>query len=77
MLTTFPEITNASQRLDEIEVLINQNSENSFSLLEEQEALMQFMVQNDGFQKYGMQREILKYFGFTKEQMDFKVSQLS
>lgn len=77
MLTTFPEITKASQRLDEIEVLINQNSENSFSLLEEQEALMQFMVQNDGFQKYGMQREILKYFGFTKEQMDFKVSQLS
>ncbi len=35
------------------------------------------MRENDGYARYDLQLEILKYFGFTDEQMDFNVLQLS
>lgn len=77
MLTTFPEITAKVQRLEEIKRLLDENTENSIELIEEQNEIIERMLLNEAYQKYDLQQEILKYFGFSKEQLSFKISQLS
>ncbi|MDD2871298.1 MAG: ABC-F family ATP-binding cassette domain-containing protein [Candidatus Gracilibacteria bacterium] len=44
---------------------------------EEIEKLSKELIEIDGFKKYNLQLEILKYFGFTESQLDFNVLQLS
>lgn len=77
MLTALPEITSKSKRLDEISELLESNPEDSIELVEEQNDLIQRMINNDWYQKYWLQTEILKYFWFTKDQLNLKISQLS
>ncbi len=84
MLTTLPQVTATHNRLLEIDSLlankddnINNTAENAVALVEEQAELIEWMVHNDGYQKYALQVEILKYFGFSKEQEQFEVGQLS
>lgn len=77
MLTALPDITAKSKRLDEIDELLKSNHENSIELVDEQSELIQRMINNDWYQKYWLQTEILKYFGFTKDQYNLKISQLS
>lgn len=69
MLMVFPEITEKMNRLMEIE--------HDDIHWEEADALKKYMRENDGYARYNLQLEILKYFGFTDEQMDFNVLQLS
>ncbi len=69
MLMVFPEITEKMNRLMEIEY--------DDIHWEEADKLKLFMRENDGYARYNLQLEILKYFGFTDEQMDFNVLQLS
>lgn len=77
MLTALPDITAKSKRLDEINELLKSDPENSIELVEEQSELIQRMINNDWYQKYWLQTEILKYFWFTKDQYNLKISQLS
>ena len=77
MLTTFPKITKTVERLNEIKLLLNKEQWDSIALLEEQSELIEWMLMNEAYQKYDLQKEILKYFWFTNEQMNFKISQLS
>ena len=44
---------------------------------EEIEKLSKELIEIDGFKKYNLQLEILKYFWFTESQLDFNVLQLS
>ena len=69
MLMVFPEITEKMNRLMEIE--------HDDTHWEEADSLKAFMRENDGYARYDLQLEILKYFGFTDEQMDFNVLGLS
>lgn len=69
MLMVFPEITEKMNRLMEIE-----HDETHW---EEADTLKKYMRENDGYARYDLQLEILKYFGFSDEQMDFNVLQLS
>lgn len=77
MLTALPDITTKSKRLDEINELLKSDPANSIELVEEQNELIQRMINNDWYQKYWLQTEILKYFWFTKDQLNLKISQLS
>ena len=77
MLTALPDITTKSKRLDEISELLKSDPANSIELVEEQNELIQRMINNDWYQKYWLQTEILKYFWFTKDQLNLKISQLS
>lgn len=77
MLTALPDITAKSKRLDEINELLKSDPANSIELVEEQNELIQRMINNDWYQKYWLQTEILKYFWFTKDQLNLKISQLS
>lgn len=77
MLTALPDITARSKRLDEINELLKSDPANSIELVEEQNELIQRMINNDWYQKYWLQTEILKYFWFTKDQLNLKISQLS
>ena len=77
MLTALPDITSKSDRLEEISTLLESNPDNSIELVEEQNKLIQRMINNDWYQKYWLQTEILKYFWFTKNQLNLKISQLS
>ncbi|MDD5213124.1 MAG: ATP-binding cassette domain-containing protein [Candidatus Gracilibacteria bacterium] len=69
MLDLFPEINKQIERLNEIK----ENPE----AWKETEDLNKLLVENDGFKKHTLQLEILKYFGFSDEQLDFNVLQLS
>lgn len=69
MLMVFPEITEKMNRLMVIE--------NNDTHWEEADKLKEYLRDNDGYARYDLQLEILKYFGFTDEQMDFNVLQLS
>lgn len=69
MLEVFPEINKQVYRLEEIK--------NSRENWEEAEKINKYLIENDGYKKYNLQLEILKYFWFTPEQMDFNVLQLS
>ncbi len=87
MLTTLPQVTATHNRLLEIDSLLenknttthteNTATDDAIALVEEQAELIEWMVHNDGYQKYALQVEILKYFGFSKEQEQFEVGQLS
>lgn len=44
---------------------------------EEADRIKAYLRENDGYAKYNLQLDILKYFGFSDEQMDFNVLQLS
>lgn len=77
MLTTLPQVTKNQERLQEIDILLGKGNQNAVELIEEQAELIEWMVNNDGYQKYALQIEILKYFWFSKEQENFSVGQLS
>ncbi len=65
----FPEINEKIFRLQEIQ--------EDWEKWEEIEALNKFLVDIDWFRKFELQKDILKYFWFSQEQMWFKISQLS
>ena len=69
MLDIFPEINQKIQRLEAIK--------DDGNYWEEIESLNKELIELDGFRKYTLQLEILKYFGFREEQLDFNVLQLS
>ena len=69
MMELFPEINQKINRLNEI----NSNPD----LWEETEKLNKELIEVDWFKKHILQTEILKYFWFSEEQMDFNVLQLS
>ena len=69
MLQIFPEITQKVERFEEIK--------NNPELWEEANQLNEFILQHDGFKKYRLQLDILKYFWFSDEQMNFNVLLLS
>lgn len=77
MLTTFPEITEKVERLEVIKQLLDTENCDQLLLIEEQNSLIERMLMNEAYQKYDLQKEILKYFGFSQEQMNFEISQLS
>jgi len=77
MMTTFPEVTKRVERLDEIKKLLDTEEWDWIALLEEQWEIIEWMLMNEAYQKYDLQKDILQYFWFTKEQMSFKISQLS
>ena len=77
MMRTFPEVTKTVERLDEIKQLLENEEWDWVALLEEQWDLIEWMLMNEAYQKYDLQKEILKYFWFTKEQLNFRISQLS
>lgn len=65
----FPEITKKMNRLGEIEY--------DDAYWEEADTIKSYLREYDGYRRYDLQTEILKYFGFTDEQLDFNVLQLS
>jgi len=65
----FPVINQKIKRLNEIQ--------NDMDLWDETEQLNKDLAEIDGFRKHELQHEILKYFGFSDEQMNFNVLQLS
>lgn len=69
MLMVFPEITEKINRLNEIE--------HNDGHWEETDKIKAYLRENDGYAKYNLQLDILKYFGFSDQQMDFNVLQLS
>lgn len=77
MMTTFPEVTKRVERLEEIKKLLDAEEWDWIALLEEQWEMIERMLMNEAYQKYDLQKDILQYFWFTKEQMNFKISQLS
>ncbi len=77
MLTALPEITQAMQTLDTIERRIEAHDPDSVHLLDEQEEITEWLVHNDGFVLYDLQKTILRGFWFTDDQLAFPISQLS
>ncbi len=88
MLEVFPEITKKIDRLREIEETPppsgtplekgrNYNENNLENILEEKEEIIKELIEIDWYKKYDLQLEILKYFWFSEEQMNFNVLQLS
>ena len=69
MLEIFPEINKKIYRLNKIQTDPN--------LWEETEILNKQLIELDWFKKYSLQLDILKYFWFSDEQLDFNVLQLS
>ena len=77
MLKTLPEVTANTHRLQEIEKLLEEAPENAMELVEEQADLIEWMIHHDGYQKYALQTEILKYFGFCEEHLWLEIKKLS
>ncbi len=78
MQTCFPEIARAMKRLDEIDSLLKlENNISHSDLIEEQNKLREWLQKENAYQKWWMQIEILKYFGFPKSMLNFKIKQLS
>lgn len=69
MLMVFPDITEKMNRLNDIEYCDE--------YLEEANKIKTYLREYDGYRRYELQTEILKYFRFTDEQLDFNVLQLS
>ncbi len=69
MLMVFPEVTEKMDRLHAIE--------HDDSHWEQIEDINTYFRDNDGYRKYELQTEILKYFGFTEEQLELNVLSLS
>ena len=62
MLTTLPEITQTMNDLDLIDRRIHHNDPDSIHLLEQQAELTEWLVHNDGFVLYDLQKTILRGF---------------
>jgi len=62
MLTALPLVTKNTNRLQQIKELLDEESQNAIELIEEQAKLIDRMINNDGYQTYALQIEILKYF---------------
>lgn len=77
MLTTLPNISQAMENLDIIDRRIANNDPDSIHLLEQQAELTEWLVHNNGFVLYDLQKTILWWFGFTPEQLTFPLHQLS
>lgn len=77
MLTTLPEITQAMQQLDTIELRIANNDPDSIHLLDQQMELTDRLVHQNGFVLYDLQKTILTAFWFREEQLSFALHQLS
>lgn len=69
MLEIFPEINEKITRLEQIK--------DDTTHWEEAEKINKYLIEVDWYKKYNLQLEILKYFWFTDEQMDFNVLKLS
>jgi ATP-binding cassette, subfamily F, member 3 len=69
MLMVFPEITERMHRLAEIEWDDEQ--------WEETDAIKTYLRDHDGYRRYDLQTEILRYFGFTEAMLDQHVLSLS
>jgi hypothetical protein len=65
----FPDITEKMNRLNDIDYCDE--------YWEEANKIKIYLREYDGYRRYELQTEILKYFGFTDEQLDFNVLQLS
>ncbi|MCX6824280.1 MAG: ABC-F family ATP-binding cassette domain-containing protein [candidate division SR1 bacterium] len=77
MESTFPEITKDIKRLDEIGDLMATAGDEIYDLIYEQSDVLERLSMNDGYKKYEMQCEILKYFGFSDHHLDMNINQLS
>ena len=77
MKTCFPDIKLAMERLEEIEKLLLDSASDHHVLIEEQNRLQDRLRKGNGYQKWWMQIEILKYFWFSKAMLNFKIKQLS
>ena len=77
MKTCFPDIKLAMERLEEIEKLLIDEKSDHHALIEEQAKLQDWLRKENGYQKWWMQIEILKYFWFSKAMLNFKIKQLS
>ena len=77
MKTCFPDIKLAMERLEEIEKLLLDSASDHHVLIEEQNRLQDRLRKENGYQKWWMQIEILKYFWFSKAMLNFKIKQLS
>ena len=77
MKSCFPDIKLAMERLEEIEKLLVDNESDHHALIEEQAKLQDWLRKENGYQKWWMQIEILKYFWFSKAMLNFKIKQLS
>ena len=77
MRTCFPDIAFIMKRLEEIEWLLCNDNVDHHALIEEQNKLQEQLRKDDGYQKWWMQIEILKYFWFSKNMLNFKIKQLS
>lgn len=73
MFQIFPDVTKKVRRLDELKA----NWEDSEEALEEIAQLNQHLAETEWFRKYDLQENILKYFGFSDEQMQQNVMSLS
>ncbi len=69
MLMVFPEISAQMDRLHAIE--------HDDAHWEEIDMINSYLRENDGYRKYELQTEILKYFWFSDEQLDLNVLSLS
>lgn len=69
MMSIFKEIWEKIKRLEEIK--------NDANYWEEIESLNKELIEIDWFRKYELQLEILKYFWFSEDQLDFNVLMLS
>ncbi len=69
MLMVFPEITQKIHRLQEIE--------SDDANWEEIDIINSYLREYDWYRRYNLQTDILKYFWFSDEQLDFNVLQLS
>jgi len=62
MLSVYSDITQKVIELEEIKQKIDNNAENIIHLLEMKKDLEHYLADHDGFNKYSMQVDILKYF---------------
>lgn len=69
MLAVFSKITEKIERLNEIQY----NDE----MWEEIDQIQTFLRENDGYRRYDLQTDILKYFWFSEKQLDQNVLSLS
>lgn len=78
MLTTFSDITSKINRLNEIKSLLDSWIWwDEVSLVQEKSEIEEWLKNNDWYNKYAQQTEIIKYFGFNEQQMKLKISNLS
>ncbi|MBX9809267.1 ATP-binding cassette domain-containing protein [Candidatus Gracilibacteria bacterium] len=69
MMMVFPEITEKINRLAEIEY--------DKDFWEETSKIKEYLKENDGYRRYDLQKDILKYFGFQDIQLKLNVLKLS